>query len=130
MYFVSNSKFIPVLTLKESSKQLISSDLNSFIEKEMTIKTVGVPSCLLMEKLTFVEGSFDSFNEEFAAIFFPDGNVQLLPNFSIIDIFLVNGKCYFWGSWNYPETGWNEFRVFRIEKNKVVNVFSEDAFSN
>ena len=133
-FFMQNTQFIPILTLKEKAKQLNSAELKKYIEKKMTIQNVGVSSHPLMEKLTIIDGSFhpfdDDYSEEFSAIFFPDGNVQVLPNFSIIDAFLANGKCYFWGSWNYPETGWNEYRVFQTEKNKIVNVFREGAFSN
>lgn len=145
-FFASDTSFIPILpSLEEGNplevaKSLEKKELEKFIEQKMRVQAVKVPSGSMFKDINFVRGEFEVWGSpeedsnyyavEFSAVFLPGGNLQVIPNFEIQDLFKIDDKLYFWGLWSYPETGWIEYRIFKIEGDQLVMVFEEDGFAD
>ncbi len=132
-FFAADKNFIPVTSSNAATQNLNGAELEKFIAEHLKIKKITGLSEAGFEKARFVRGGFrvsDEYDEDFTAVFLPDGSCKVLPNYALYSAFKVNGSLYFWGIWNYPETGWCDFQIFKLAAGGLTQVFTDSSFSN
>lgn len=132
-FFASDTNFIPIYFTQMAANQQKDGELEKFIAEKMQLTTFKRPVDAAFKDLTFISGGFnaaESFLEDFSAVVFRDGTFKILPNYSFENFFTVNGRLYFCGVWSYPETGWHDYIIYRVESDTLTKIFSEDAYSD
>lgn len=132
-FFATDKSFIPVTSSNAAAQNLTGPDLEKFIADHLKVKKISGLSEAGFEKIRFVRGGFsvsEEYDEEFTAVFLADGSCKVLPNYTLYSAFKVNGSIYFWGIWNYPETGWCDFQIFKFAAGGLTQVFTDSSFSN
>lgn len=132
-FFAADKNFIPVTASNAAAQNLTGPELEKFIADHLKIKKITGLSEAGFEKVRFVRGGFsvtEEYDEEFTAVFLADGSCKVLPNYTLYSTFKVNGSLYFWGIWNYPETGWCDFQIFKFAAGGLTQVFTDSSFSN
>ncbi len=132
-FFATDKSFIPVTSANASARNLTGPELESFIAGHLKVKKISGLSENGFEKIRFVRGGFsvsEEYDEEFTAVFLADGSCKVLPNYTLYAAFKVKDSLYFWGIWNYPETGWCDFQIFKLAAGGLTQVFTDSSFSN
>ena len=132
-FFASDSSFIPYTLSQQKAKSATKEELGTYIDETMKVSAVQFIDNPALKDYTFVRGGFEideSFVEEFSAVVFPNGKFKVLPNYLIDTVFVVNDRLYFCGIWVFPETGWHDYIIFRVEADNLTKVFNEDAYSD
>jgi len=132
-FFAADKSFIPLTSSSAAVQNLTGPELEKFIADHLKLKKISGLSETGFEKVRFVRGGFsvsEEYDEEFTSVFLADGSCKVLPNYTLYSVFKANGTLYFWGIWNYPETGWCDFQIFKLAAGGLTQVFTDSSFSN
>jgi hypothetical protein len=132
-FFASEPAFIPVTISAAEAQKLTQADLKKFIAAKMSLESVQAPEESAFSATKFISGNFaidENYNEDFLATIDKNGRMKVFPNFTLYAPFVLNEDLYFWGVWNYPETGWCEMQIYKFSESGLKQVFTEDSFSS